>query len=118
MTRHSFSEYSPAGNLAGMYRYDQYDQRFIDERVAQFRDQTRRFLAGELTEDEFRPLRLQNGLYIQRYAPPLRAVPSLLSSTLRTLAHRRVMRLGHALPTIQFNGRGSRCRTSGRAGAR
>src|SRR5207302_5211928 len=58
--------------------------------VAQFRDQTRRFLAGELTEDEFRPLRLQNGLYIQKHAPMLRiAVPyGLLSSTqLRKLAH-------------------------------
>ena len=55
-----------------MYRYDTFDQRIVDERVAQFRDQTRRFLAGELTEDEFRPLRLQNGLYIQRHAPMLR----------------------------------------------
>jgi sulfite reductase (NADPH) hemoprotein beta-component len=72
-----------------MYRYDQYDQQIVDERVAQYRDQTRRFLAGELTEDEFRPLRLQNGLYIQRYAPMLRvAVPyGLLSSRqLRMLA--------------------------------
>jgi len=73
-----------------MYRYDHHDQRFVDERVAQYRDQTRRFLAGELTEDEFRPLRLQNGLYIQKYAPMLRlAIPyGVLSSTqLRTLAH-------------------------------
>ncbi len=73
-----------------MYRYDTYDQRFLAERVAQFRDQTRRFLAGELTEDEFRPLRLQNGLYIQKYAPMLRiAIPyGLLSTTqLRKLAH-------------------------------
>src|SRR5436190_5553783 len=73
-----------------MYRYDSHDHRFVAERVAQFRDQTRRFLAGELTEDEFRPLRLQNGLYIQKYAPMLRiAVPyGLLSSTkLRKLAH-------------------------------
>ncbi|HTS22148.1 MAG TPA: nitrite/sulfite reductase [Casimicrobiaceae bacterium] len=73
-----------------MYRYDSYDQRMLDERVAQFRDQTRRFLAGELTADEFRPLRLQNGLYIQKYAPMLRiSVPyGLLSSTqLRMLAH-------------------------------
>jgi sulfite reductase (NADPH) hemoprotein beta-component len=73
-----------------MYRYDDFDQRIVDERVAQFRDQTRRFLAGELTEDEFRPLRLQNGLYIQKYAPMLRvAIPyGLLSSRqLRMLAH-------------------------------
>ena len=73
-----------------MYVYDQYDQHIIEERVRQFRDQTRRYLAGELKEEEFRPLRLQNGLYIQRYAPMLRiAVPyGLLSSTqVRTLAH-------------------------------
>ncbi len=66
-----------------MYRYDEYDQRLVDERVAQFRDQTRRYLAGELTDEQFLPLRLQNGLYIQRLAPMLRiAVPyGLLSST-------------------------------------
>lgn len=73
-----------------MYIYDEIDQRLVDERVEQFRDQTRRFLAGELTEDQFRPLRLRNGLYIQRYAPMLRvAIPyGLLSShQLRKLAH-------------------------------
>jgi sulfite reductase (NADPH) hemoprotein beta-component len=73
-----------------MYRYDNYDHRMVAERVAQFRDQTRRFLAGQLTEDEFRPLRLQNGLYIQKYAPMLRiAIPyGILSATqLRRLAH-------------------------------
>lgn len=72
-----------------MYRYDAIDQRLVDERVAQFRDQTRRFLAGSLTEEEFRALRLRNGLYIQRYAPMLRiAIPyGLLSSRqLRKLA--------------------------------
>ena len=73
-----------------MYRYDAFDQRLVNERVAQFRDQTRRYLAGDLTEDEFRPLRLQNGLYIQKFAPMLRvAIPyGLLSSRqLRMLAH-------------------------------
>ncbi len=73
-----------------MYRYDQFDQRIVDQRVAQFRDQTRRFLAGQLTEDEFRPLRLQNGLYIQKHAPMLRvAIPygQLSTRQLRTLAH-------------------------------
>src|SRR3954470_13750603 len=72
-----------------MYIYDDIDQRMVDERVAQFRDQTRRFLAGKLSEDEFRALRLRNGLYIQRYAPMLRiAIPyGLLSSRqLRKLA--------------------------------
>ena len=66
-----------------MYKYDKLDQQIVNERVAQYRDQTRRFLAGELTEEEFRPLRLQNGLYIQRHAPMLRiAVPyGMLSST-------------------------------------
>ncbi len=73
-----------------MYRYDNYDQTIVNERVEQFRDQTRRFLAGELTEDEFRPLRLMNGLYIQLHAPMLRvAIPyGLLSSKqMRMLAH-------------------------------
>ena len=65
-----------------MYRYDDYDHTIVQARVAQFRDQTRRYLAGELTDDEFRPLRLQNGLYIQRHGPMLRlAVPyGLLSA--------------------------------------
>ncbi|MFT5781636.1 MAG: sulfite reductase (NADPH) hemoprotein beta-component [Pseudomonas sp.] len=65
-----------------MYVYDQYDQQIVEDRVKQFADQTRRFLSGELTGEDFRPLRLQNGLYIQRYAPMLRvAVPyGLLSS--------------------------------------
>lgn len=72
-----------------MYIYDEYDQRIVEERVAQFRDQTRRYLAGELTDPEFLPLRLQNGLYVQRYAPMLRiAIPyGLISSTqMRKLA--------------------------------
>jgi sulfite reductase (NADPH) hemoprotein beta-component len=65
-----------------MYQYDQIDQRLVEERVAQYRDQTRRFLAGQLSEDDFRSLRLRNGLYIQRHAPMLRvSIPyGLLSS--------------------------------------
>lgn len=73
-----------------MYQYDEYDQRIVDERVAQFRDQTNRYLSGELSEDEFRPLRLQNGLYVQRYAPMLRiAIPygNLRADQLRMLGH-------------------------------
>ncbi len=73
-----------------MYLYDEIDQRLVDERVAQFRDQTRRFLAGKLSEEEFRALRLRNGLYIQKYAPMLRvAIPygMLSSRQLRKLAH-------------------------------
>jgi sulfite reductase (NADPH) hemoprotein beta-component len=72
-----------------MYLYDEIDQELVDQRVAQFRDQTRRFMAGKLSEEEFRALRLRNGLYIQRYAPMLRiAIPyGLLSSRqLRKLA--------------------------------
>jgi sulfite reductase (NADPH) hemoprotein beta-component len=72
-----------------MYRYDAVDQKIVDERVAQFRDQTARFLAGELSEDEFKVLRLQNGLYVQKHAPMLRvAIPYGLLSTkqLRALA--------------------------------
>ena len=65
-----------------MYRYDDYDHAIVQARVAQFRDQTRRYLAGELSDDAFRPLRLQNGLYQERHGPMLRlAVPyGLLSA--------------------------------------
>src|SRR5688572_3943884 len=73
-----------------MYRYDNYDRQMQQERVAQFRDQTRRFLAGELEPGQFLPLRLQNGLYIQRLAPMFRiAVPygCLSSKQLRKLAY-------------------------------
>ena len=73
-----------------MYRYEPLDQALVDQRVRQFRDQTRRYLAGELGEEEFRPLRLQNGLYIQRHAPMLRvAIPygMLSARQLRMLAH-------------------------------
>ena len=73
-----------------MYRYDNYDQKIVDERVAQFRDQTERYLAGKIADEEFLPLRLQNGLYVQRLAPMLRiAVPygMLYSKQVRKLAH-------------------------------
>ncbi|MDX9875772.1 MAG: nitrite/sulfite reductase, partial [Spongiibacteraceae bacterium] len=72
-----------------MYIYDEFDQRLIDERVAQFRGQVERYLAGELTEAQFLPLRLQNGLYVQRLAPMLRvAIPygTLNARQLRKLA--------------------------------
>ena len=72
-----------------MYIYDNYDNQMLQERIVQFRDQTRRFLAGELTSEQFLPLRLQNGLYIQRLAPMLRvAIPygCLSSRQLRKLA--------------------------------
>jgi sulfite reductase (NADPH) hemoprotein beta-component len=72
-----------------MYVYDEHDRQLLAERVAQFRDQTDRALAGELSEDEFLPLRLQNGLYVQRLAPMLRmCVPygMLRSKQLRRLA--------------------------------
>lgn len=104
---------SVAGNNqpVGMYIYDAIDQRLVDERVAQFRDQTRRFLAGELSNDEFLPLRLMNGLYIQRHAPMLRiAIPyGLLSSTqlrmLARIARRYDKGIGHftTRQNIQFN---------------
>ncbi|MCO4836763.1 MAG: nitrite/sulfite reductase [Oceanospirillaceae bacterium] len=72
-----------------MYAYNQFDQTLVDQRVEQYRDQTRRYLAGQIPEDEFRILRLMNGLYIQRHAPMLRvAVPYGLmkSEQLRALA--------------------------------
>jgi len=94
-----------------MYRYDHIDQQLVEARVAQFRDQTRRFLAGELGEEEFKALRLRNGLYLQRHAPMLRvAIPygMLSAAQLRKLAHiaRRYDRgYGHfsTRQNIQFN---------------
>lgn len=73
-----------------MYVYDPVDQQLVEQRVAQFTDQTQRYLDGQLTEDDFRVLRLQNGLYVQRHAPMLRvAIPYglLAARQLRTLAH-------------------------------
>lgn len=72
-----------------MYRYDEYDRALVFERVAQFRDQVERFVAGDLSEEEFLPLRLQNGLYLQKHAYMLRvAIPygTLGAQQLRTLA--------------------------------
>jgi sulfite reductase (NADPH) hemoprotein beta-component len=94
-----------------MYRYDAIDKTLVRERVEQFRDQTRRFLAGDLSEDEFRHLRLRNGLYIQRHAPMLRiAIPyGLLSSvqlrTLASIARRYDRGYGHftTRQNLQFN---------------
>ena len=73
-----------------MYQYNEIDQKLVDERVAQFRRQTERFLNGELTEEQFRPLRLRNGLYIQTHAPMLRVAGPyglLNSKQIRMLAH-------------------------------
>ena len=73
-----------------MYKYDQYDQAMVDARVAEFSDQVKRRLAGEITEDQFKPLRLMNGLYLQLHAYMLRvAVPygTLDSRQMRMLAH-------------------------------
>src|SRR3970040_1051326 len=73
-----------------MYRYDEFDERFVHERVAQFRLQVSRRLLGELTEDQFRPLRLMNGLYLQLHAYMLRVnVPygTLASKQMRKFAH-------------------------------
>jgi len=72
-----------------MYQYTDFDRQFIRNRAAQYRDQLQRNLRGELSDDEFRPLRLQNGWYVQRYAPMLRvAVPygEISSRQLRVLA--------------------------------
>ena len=73
-----------------LYRYDQYDQAIVDARVEEFRDQVRRRIAGEMTEDQFKPLRLKNGLYLQLHAYMLRiAIPygTLTSAQLRKLAY-------------------------------
>ncbi|MCJ8310572.1 MAG: nitrite/sulfite reductase [Hyphomicrobiales bacterium] len=94
-----------------MYRYDEFDREFVTSRVAQFRDQVERRVSGELTEDNFKPLRLQNGVYLQLHAYMLRvAVPygTLNSSQMRMLGHiaRKYDRdYGHftTRQNIQFN---------------
>ena len=94
-----------------MYLYDDFDRTLVDERVREFRDQVARRLSGELTEEEFKPLRLMNGVYLQLHAYMLRiAIPygTLSSAQLRTLAHvaRRYDRdYGHftTRQNIQFN---------------
>jgi len=94
-----------------VYRYDAVDRLIVEERVAQYRDQVRRYLAGLLDEDAFKPLRLQNGLYIQRYAPMLRvAIPyGVLSSeqlrAIAAIARRYDRGVGHftTRQNIQFN---------------
>jgi sulfite reductase (NADPH) hemoprotein beta-component len=90
-----------------MYKYDSYDQKIVCERVEQFRDQTQRYMAGQIADEEFLPLRLQNGLYVQRLAPMLRiAVPygMLSSQQVRKLAHiSRVYDKGYVHVTTRQN---------------
>ena len=94
-----------------MYQYDTLDQQFVQERVDDFREQTARYLAGQLDEEAFKPLRLMNGLYIQRHAPMLRvAIPyGVLSSRqlrmLASIATRYDRGYGHftTRQNIQFN---------------
>lgn len=94
-----------------MYQYDAFDQQLVESRARQFADQTRRYRAGELSEEQFRPLRLQNGLYEQRFAPMLRvAIPyGTLSSkqlqALATISERYDKGYGHftTRQNIQFN---------------
>ena len=94
-----------------MYKYDAVDQRLVDERVNQYEGQLNRYLKKELSDEEFRPLRLQNGLYIQRHAPMLRvAIPyGLLSSNqlrkLSVIADTYDRGYGHFITrqNIQFN---------------
>ncbi len=92
---------------AGIYRYDEFDRQFLHQRVAEFRQQAERRLAGELTEEEFRPLRLMNGLYLQLHAYMLRvAIPyGVLSATqLRQLGHiARVFDRGYGHFTTRQN---------------
>jgi sulfite reductase (NADPH) hemoprotein beta-component len=94
-----------------MYQYDHIDQQLVNQRVAQFRDQTQRYLAGQLSEDDFRALRLRNGLYIQRWAPMLRiSVPYGLLSSKQVRMFARIARefdkgYGHftTRQNLQFN---------------
>ena len=85
-----------------MYRYTDFDRQFVHQRAAQFRDQLERWQAGKLSEDEFKPLRLQNGWYVQRYAPMLR-----VAVTYGELAARQLQPLAlvhQAAPQLLGNG--------------
>src|SRR5215471_19065875 len=94
-----------------MYVYDDFDRTLVDERVREFRDQVNRRLSGELTEEEFKPLRLMNGVYLQLHAYMLRiAIPygTLSSDQMRTIenvARRYARNYGHfhKRQNIQFN---------------
>ena len=70
-----------------MYAYNNVDQQLVDERVVQFRDQTRRYLSGRLDEEVFKQLRLRNGLYVQRHAPMLRVAVPLRGSEFDPATH-------------------------------
>jgi sulfite reductase (NADPH) hemoprotein beta-component len=100
------SDLAPRGSV-GLYQYDALDHAFLADRVAVFRDQVRRRLAGELTEEEFKPLRLMNGLYLQLHGYMLRcAIPYgvLSSDQLRRLAHiGRVYDRGYGHVTTRQN---------------
>src|SRR3546814_11858794 len=94
-----------------MYRYDQYDQGMVDARVEEFRDQVRRRIAGDINDDQFKPLRLKNGLYLQLHAYMLRvAIPygtfnSLQMRKLADIARKYDRGYGHftTRQNIQFN---------------
>src|SRR3546814_7424637 len=94
-----------------MYRYDQYDQGMVDARVEEFRDQVRRRIAGDINDDQFKPLRLKNGLYLQLHAYMLRvAIPygtfnSLQMRKLADIARKYDRGYGHftTRQTIQYN---------------
>ena len=110
---------------AGIYRYDDFDRRFVAERVEQFRDQVARRLAGELTEDQFKPLRLMNGLYLQLHAYMLRiAIPygTLNSRSCASWPRSRATTTGlrplhhPPEPPVQLDQAGGRARHPGRAG--
>jgi sulfite reductase (NADPH) hemoprotein beta-component len=109
-----------------MYQYDEFDHALVKDRVAQFRRQVQRRLAGELTEEQFRPLRLMNGLYLQLHAYMLRiAIPTALDSRqmrkLAFIARRYDKGYGHftTRQNLQFNWPSSRRRpTSWRSSPR
>ncbi len=100
-----------SGQRPGMFIYDQFDQQLVDERVTQFRDQTQRYFAGELSDDEFLALRLMNGIYVQTHAPMLRiAIPYGLFSAdqmrmLAQIARKYDRGFGHfsTRQNIQYN---------------
>ena len=97
-----------------MYRYDEFDHAFVKERVAQFRDQVARRLTGELDEDQFKPLRLQNGVYLQLHAYMLGSQCPTARSARSRCACSRTSRENTTRATATSR-RGRTCSSTGRS---
>ena len=119
-TGHSKDTMPPPSKTArpedkNMYRYDEFDHAFVNERVAQFRDQVARRLTGELDEDQFKPLRLQNGVYLQLHAYMLRIAVPYGTLNPRQVRHARATSRAPTTRATATSPRGRTCSSTGRS---